>query len=73
MREAFCAPLSRHHANPIPSETVAETRAVIVPATATGRCFVPGQRCATIAPVKAQKAATSAPASVVCAGVQCTA
>ena len=35
MREAFCAPLSRHHANPMPRETVAETSAVIVPATAT--------------------------------------
>jgi len=73
IRDAFCDCVSCHQANPIPKDSVADTKAVTVPATATGCFLVCGHRCAVTAPASAQKAATSVATSVVCADVQCTA
>ena len=42
--DAFCDCVSRHQANPIPKASVADTKAVTVPATATGCFLVRGHR-----------------------------
>ena len=44
IRDAFCDCVSCHQANPIPKASVADTKAVTVPATATGCCLVCGHR-----------------------------
>ena len=44
IRDAFCDCVSCHQANPIPKASVHDTKAVTVPATATGCCLVCGHR-----------------------------
>ena len=44
IRDAFCDCVSCHQANPIPEASVADTKAVTVPATATGCFLVCGHR-----------------------------
>src|SRR5271166_5418118 len=73
IRDAFCACVSCHQANPIPKDSVVDTKAVTVPATATGCFLVCGHWSAVTAPASAQSAAASVATSVVCADVQCTA
>src|SRR5579862_1699652 len=44
IRDAFCDCVSCHQVNPIPRDSVAATKAVTVPATATGCFLVCGHR-----------------------------